>query len=174
MDFTYSLDLHFHASHIDANHIGASTYENHIRAFRRPEGQTIPISDALSFILHRVTDSNILKSRGQAIMQAQKDAFQHFNIAFLGCLQFQSYEKKPYPKANLFYIINCFYYLAKIYSKPGFFRELVNFAIYCLKHFATGNFRVLRISKFREFQVLVIVTHYNISKCTNYLIKHYF
>ena len=99
MDFTYSLDLHFHASHIDANHIGASTYENHIRAFRRPEGQTIPISDALSFILHRVTDSNILKSRGQAIMQAQKDAFQHFNIAFLGCLQFQSYEKKPYPKA---------------------------------------------------------------------------
>ena len=38
MDFTYSLDLHFHASHIDANHIGASTYENHIRAFRRPEG----------------------------------------------------------------------------------------------------------------------------------------
>ena len=42
----------------------------------------------LSFILHRVTDSNILKSRGQAIMQAQKDAFQHFNIAFLGCLQF--------------------------------------------------------------------------------------
>ena len=33
-------------------------------------------------------------------MQAQKDAFQHFNIAFLGCLQFQSYEKKPYPKAK--------------------------------------------------------------------------
>ena len=101
MGFTYSLDLHFHASHIDANHIGASTYENHIRAFRRPEGQAIPISDALSFILHRVTDSNILKSRGQAIMQVQKGAFQHFNIAFLGCLQSQSYEKKPYPKASL-------------------------------------------------------------------------
>ena len=100
MGFTYSLDLHFHASHIDANHIDASTYENHIRAFRRPEGQAIPISDALSFILHRVTDSNILKSRGQAIMQVQKGAFQHFNIAFLGCLQFQSYEKKPYPKAS--------------------------------------------------------------------------
>ena len=41
------------------------------------------------------------------------------------------------------------------YCKPGFFRELVNFAICSFKYFATGNFRALRISKFREFNNLL-------------------
>ena len=41
------------------------------------------------------------------------------------------------------------------YCKPGFFRELVNFAICSFKYFAPGNFRALSISKFREFNNLL-------------------
>ena len=69
MDVTYSFDLYFHASQI-----GASTYMNHIRAFSRLKAKSLAIliSEAFSFILHRVKDSNSLKSLWQAREQFQK------------------------------------------------------------------------------------------------------
>ena len=69
MDVTYSFDLYFHASQI-----GASTYMNHIRAFSRLKAKSLAIliSEAFSFILHRVKDSNSLKSLWQARVQFQK------------------------------------------------------------------------------------------------------